>query len=263
MSSKTRFWAVLKAAHSMEGYLEKASNSNIDRKKGNAGDNNWTRFPRDIYNAAKKQGKTSLCNEIDYAAPWCDCFADWCIWQGTDGKGIADASYALCGRFDDYTVQSLDMYKKAGRFGKSPKLGAQIFFGSNGSPTHTGLVYGYSAGTVYTIEGNTSSASGEVANGGAVRAKSYSVKYERIIGYGYPRYMADAPTLGKYKALKARNVRSSAKATSKKVSTIAKGETFTITQLMVNSGGNTWGYVPAKGGWVCIRVTKNKKATKE
>ena len=39
-----------------------------------------------------------------------------------------------------------------------------------------------------TIEGNTSSASGVVANGGSVATKSYDLGYSRIMGYGRPPY---------------------------------------------------------------------------
>ena len=41
---------------------------------------------------------------------------------------------------------------------------------------------------VYTIEGNTSSESGVVANGGCVREKKYKLTYNRIAGYGRPNY---------------------------------------------------------------------------
>jgi peptidoglycan hydrolase-like protein with peptidoglycan-binding domain len=44
---------------------------------------------------------------------------------------------------------------------------------------------------VYTIEGNTSSASGVVANGGGVFAKKYRLDYSRIAGYGRPAYDAE------------------------------------------------------------------------
>ena len=39
-----------------------------------------------------------------------------------------------------------------------------------------------------TIEGNTSSTAGVVANGGGVFEKSYALNYTRIAGYGRPRY---------------------------------------------------------------------------
>jgi hypothetical protein len=41
---------------------------------------------------------------------------------------------------------------------------------------------------VYTVEGNTSSAAGVVANGGCVRRKKYRWDYDRIAGYGVPAY---------------------------------------------------------------------------
>jgi peptidoglycan hydrolase-like protein with peptidoglycan-binding domain len=44
---------------------------------------------------------------------------------------------------------------------------------------------------VYTVEGNTSSAAGVVANGGAVAKKQYSLSYGRIAGYGRPKYDAE------------------------------------------------------------------------
>lgn len=54
-------------------YLEKASNNNLDSKTANAGNNNYTKYARDLdtipgfYNG-KKQG-----------FDWCDIFVDWCF----------------------------------------------------------------------------------------------------------------------------------------------------------------------------------------
>ena len=53
---------------------------------------------------------------------------------------------------------------------------------------HTGLVVKVAGGRVYTIEGNTSSAAGVVANGGCVRDKSYPLGASYIGGYGRPDY---------------------------------------------------------------------------
>lgn len=53
---------------------------------------------------------------------------------------------------------------------------------------HTGLVVGVSGGRVYTIEGNTGSAAGVVANGGCVRDKSYPLGPATSGGYGRPDY---------------------------------------------------------------------------
>ena len=80
------------------------------------------------------------------------------------------------------------------RGAKTPKKGDLIIFQhvSNGVVTetdaHIGLVDYVSGGKVYTVEGNTSGASGVVANGGGVAEKSYSLTYAGIQGYGRPAY---------------------------------------------------------------------------
>lgn len=53
---------------------------------------------------------------------------------------------------------------------------------------HTGLVYKVEAGKVYTVEGNTSGASGVISNGGGVCKKSYSLNYPRLAGFGRPNW---------------------------------------------------------------------------
>ena len=49
--------------------------------------------------------------------------------------------------------------------------------------THIGDVQNFDGARIYTNEGNTSSAPGVVANGGAVRKKSYSINDPAIDGY--------------------------------------------------------------------------------
>lgn len=115
---------------------------------------------------------------MDKNAAWCDAFVDWVIYKTCQhfGMGAETARNVLCGDFDDYTYNSVNIYKKAGRWSKTPHKGDQIFFGGSG---HTGLVYKVSGGIVYTIEGN---------KGDEVRKCSYSVNSPTIIGYGRPRY---------------------------------------------------------------------------
>lgn len=65
-----------------------------------------------------------------------------------------------------------------------------IYFKSsrNSNPTnHIGIVTGYSNKTVYTVEGNTSSATIST-NGGAVAAKSYSISNTYIVYICKPNY---------------------------------------------------------------------------
>ena len=115
---------------------------------------------------------------MDRNAPWCDAFVDWCVLQTCKrfGKGVETARKVLCGDFDDYTYNSVALYKKAGRWHSTPRRGDQIFFGGTG---HTGIVTGVVGGIVNTIEGNKSD---------EVRKCSYSKSSPSIIGYGRPRY---------------------------------------------------------------------------
>ena len=117
-------------------------------------------------------------SNMDANAPWCDAFVDFVILKTCEhfGKGAETARMVLCGDFDDYTYNSVALYKKAGRWFKTPVRGDQIFFGGSG---HTGIVTAVNGGTVHTIEGN---------KGDEVRRGSYSVNSPSIIGYGRPRY---------------------------------------------------------------------------
>lgn len=117
-------------------------------------------------------------SNMDANAPWCDAFVDFVILQMCRHFGFMEttARMVLCGDFDDYTYNSVNLYKKAGRWSNTPHRGDQIFFGGSG---HTGLVESVNGGTVHTIEGN---------KGDEVRRCSYSTSSPSIIGYGRPRY---------------------------------------------------------------------------
>ena len=175
---------VLKIALAEVGYLEKATNSNLDSKTGNAGYNNYTKYARDLYNAGYYNG-----NKNGFA--WCDTFVDWCFYKAY-GKDEGQRIECQTGPYGAGCNMSAQYYKEQGRFDKTPKVGDQIFFyDASGVIGHTGLVYAVNSTTVYTVEGNTSGASGVVANGGGVCKKSYSRSYSRIAGYGHPLYPTD------------------------------------------------------------------------
>lgn len=176
---------VINAAKSEVGYLEKANSKQLDDKTANAGYNNYTKYARDLdaignfYNG-KKQGFA-----------YCDVFIDWLFVQA---YGVENAKRLLCqpdkslGAGCQYSMQ---YYKNKGQLKTSPKIGDQIFFkNSSGEICHTGLVYAVDKDYVYTIEGNTSTAAGVVANGGGVCKKKYQLNYARIAGYGRPNYDA-------------------------------------------------------------------------
>jgi peptidoglycan hydrolase-like protein with peptidoglycan-binding domain len=166
------------------GYLEKETNRNLDSKTANAGDENFTKYARDFDTKYK-----TFYNGKKQGAQWCDIFVDWCFVTAFGEKAALEllgqpkkSCGAGCGWSADY-------FKKIGRFGKKPIVGAQIFFtNSKGEVVHTGIVEKVGTKYVYTIEGNTSSASGVVANGGAVARKKYELSYSRIYGYGLPKF---------------------------------------------------------------------------
>ncbi len=167
-----------------EGYLEKETNSQLDNKTANAGNKNWTKYARDLDALGVYNGKKN-----GYA--WCDQFVDW---NFIALFGLAEglkATFQTMGGYGAGCTNSAQYYRNVSRFYKTgPQRGDQIFFTNDGGKTmvHTGLVTKVSGGRVYTIEGNTSSAAGVVANGGCVRQKSYLLTYERIGGYGRPDY---------------------------------------------------------------------------
>lgn len=143
------------------GYLEKASNKQLDDKTANAGDKNYTKYARDLYPSLQGQA-------------WCDMFVDWCFVQAF---GNGPAKQLLCGGFSAYTPTSAQYYKNKRQYHKSDPLpGDQIFFKNSIRICHTGIVYKVTSTTVYTIEGNTSAGTSVIANGGAVCKKSYAVR---------------------------------------------------------------------------------------
>lgn len=175
---------VIATARAEVGYIEKETNSQLDNPTANPGDGNWNKYARDldalgiVYNG-KKNG---------YA--WCDIFVDWCF---IHTFGLEIGMKVLCQAEKGLgagCTYSANYYKQKGRFHTSPQAGDQIFFTNDGGKTmyHTGLVVKVTGGRVYTIEGNTSSLAGVVANGGCVRDKSYPVGASYIGGYGRPDY---------------------------------------------------------------------------
>jgi len=170
---------VLTIALDEVGYIEKKSNVNLDSKKSNAGNKNFTKYARDLDNIpnfynGKKQG---------YA--WCCVFIDWCFIKAF---GVERARSLLCYPKNSAgagCLESIKYYKSQDQFvTNNPIRGDQIFFRQG----HTGLVYKVDKTKVYTIEGNTTKSLWIVSNGGEVCKKSYSLKNSSIMGYGRPIY---------------------------------------------------------------------------
>lgn len=170
-------------------YLEKKSNRSLDSKTANAGSANYTKYGRDMHKLYP--------SVMDFPASWCDAFVDWCFYKA---YGVANAKGLLAGDFNDYTVASAQLYKNKKAWGTIPKIGAQIFFKNSTRICHTGLVYDIDNQYVYTVEGNTSGASGVIPNGGGVCKKKYRLNNSKIAGYGYPKYDEEKKTTAKKKS---------------------------------------------------------------
>lgn len=144
---------VILIAKNEEGYLEKKSNNQLDSKTANAGSANYTKYWRDV--------------KPDYQGqPWCAAFVSWCFMKAFGlekaKKLLKHWPYVYCPTLGNLFARNVN-----------PKIGDIVIFYHNGTFTHTGLVTAVIGDRFYTIEGNTSGASGIIANGGGVCAKSY------------------------------------------------------------------------------------------
>jgi hypothetical protein len=144
---------LIQIAKNEVGYLEKASNSQLDSKTANAGENNYTKYWRDI--------------KPDYQGqPWCAAFVSWCMMKAfgldTAKKLLKHWPYVYCPTMADlFTLNA------------NPKMGDIVIFKRNGEFTHTGIVIKVSGDRFWTVEGNTSSGSTIIVNDGGVCQKSY------------------------------------------------------------------------------------------
>lgn len=166
---------VINIAKNEVGYLEKKSNSQLDSKTANAGSANYTKY-----------GKWYGLNP-DF---WCAMFICWIF---NEAYGATTAKNLLCGSFSAACETIKQHFIDKGQyFTSSPKVGDVIFFTGtrHTGANHIGLVTNVSNGRVYTIEGNTSGGSTVIDNGGGVANKSYAISYNRILGYGRPKYDA-------------------------------------------------------------------------
>ena len=85
---------ILRVATAEVGYLEKASNANLDSKTANAGSNNWTKY-----------GKWYGLNGPE--AYWCHMFISWCAAQSGNAGIIPRTASCYNGK---------DWFAERGRF---------------------------------------------------------------------------------------------------------------------------------------------------
>ena len=201
----------------------------------------------------------------------------WCFVQA---YGEQTAKALLCQPDNDNCgagcESARNYFKRRSQLFETPAVGDMIFFWNSAKQeaSHTGIVYKVDTQHVYTIEGNTSSASGVVANGGAVAAKRYQLNHHKIAGYGRPAYgeegndqicgsvnsnelEVEQVTTGKAwvqvengTTVNFRQRPSTAAPKVKGMNTIKQGE-----EVMIVAGDQTWAAVEYKGyeGFVMLK----------
>ncbi|MEU1284896.1 hypothetical protein [Kitasatospora sp. NPDC005856] len=114
--------------------------------------------------------------------PWCVIF-DWCMYDDVGLAGIVP-------RVDNVSAFT-DWAQRRGQFSQYPSVGSWVNFG-NGS--HTELVVGWDADTVYTKGGNSVRAgSTDAGQGNGVWSHATPRRSSRIVGYFAPRFPDGCP----------------------------------------------------------------------
>lgn len=117
---------------------------------------------------------------------WCQDFAG--------SVAVAAGVNIFGGEKTGYTPTAAENYRRAGRYGKTPRVGAQVFFyhESMGRIAHTGWVESVSPDgkTFISIEGN-SNADGSRSGGTVCRVNR---KNDRYTTFGYPIYKTPSKT---------------------------------------------------------------------
>jgi len=167
MASLDGLLAKLKAE---DGYQEKASNSNLDSKNGNAGYNNYTKYSRDI-------NKVGLMGCQGQA--WCGTFQ---FWSEYTVFGLAKALENFCMTKNTYVAYNVfstrEAFRKKDKYVKVPKVGYLVIF----KQSHIGRVLAVTSTHITVMEGNTSAKYGD-RNGGTVKSKTYNRSDSIIDGY--------------------------------------------------------------------------------
>lgn len=175
---------VIAAAKNEVGYLEKASNNNLNDKTANPStseaNSNYTKY-NTVVGSIKQ--------------PWCAAFVCWCV-NAAAGGDKELVKKILCGNMSASCQGLLNNLRGANRTSKTPEPGDFIFFKykttrHNNETSHIGIVVTSDGTNVYTIEGNTSGGINvglAAHDGGSVAEKTHKLNADYILGYGHPMY---------------------------------------------------------------------------
>lgn len=249
---------VINVALNEVGYREKETNSNLDDKTANAGDENYTKYARDLDNIE------GFYNGKKNGYDWCDVFVDWCF---VKAFGVDRALELTCQPKRSTGAGcgfSKNFYKNKGQLFDKPEIGDQIFFENSEGVYHTGIVYKVDGRKVYTIEGNTRKDNSGAYN--EVCKKEYPLNSSYIGGYGRPKYKDNVTEekeetqndkviiTVKVTANDGLNLRKEPNTSSSILKAFTKGTSLKIYEIKSN-----WG--KTSDGWICLDYTDYKKDT--
>lgn len=195
--AKSEFQQVYAIAQGEVGYLEKATNAQLDSKTANAGYNNYTKYWRDIANWGTLKYVGVYPNAGFGGGPswyWCAAGVYWCF---VKALGLKRASELLCHPETQAYINCDTLYansKAKGQIYTSPKEGDVVLFGSGSDYSHTEFVYKYDSTYFYTIGFNTSGGSSVIANGGGCCCKKYYRSSTRCV-FHRPKYKGTATSV--------------------------------------------------------------------
>lgn len=137
--------------------------------EGRDADGNW--------NNIQKYSPATPGLEWSQGQAWCATFTCW-------GAHLAGMDSLWPMTASCYTA--VEWWKAHNRFTDYPVLGGPMYMGSHGQD-HTGVVYGFDADTIWTVEGNTNSGGSYQGDGVYLRVRPRRGDGSPF-GYGVPAY---------------------------------------------------------------------------
>jgi peptidoglycan hydrolase-like protein with peptidoglycan-binding domain len=170
---------IVNVAKSQIGYQEGGSSSQLSGEV--KGSNNYTEY-----------GSWYGLQDM-----WCHMFVSWCANVAGVSTSIVPKTASTVTGLNTFINSGLAYTREQVANGKyTPQAGDLVYFKSSRNTAitnHVGIVTSYSNSTLYTIEGNTSSATIST-NGGAVASKSYAISNTYIVYVCKPNYKTTTTT---------------------------------------------------------------------
>ena len=157
----------LTVANGEVGYLEKASNYNLDNPTANPGNNDYTKYGAQFNNNPAK---------------WCAMFVSWCGNHASVSTNIIPYLDTVLGHINKFTEWGR-YYTTSSSY--TPKKGDIFFMMSSDTQRHMGIVTAVSSTAISVIDGNATPVGGTYQ---AVRTYSFARTDTRLLGYGNPNY---------------------------------------------------------------------------